>query len=356
MKPTAMHRLIPLATALCLTCVSAASLAADPTTDKAYREGYEAGYKAALEAAQKTAAGKVTDSVPADTLGVGPISALPPAAVGPTDNTTGPGDWWNHSALLYPKIEDNLRHHLEVQLSGATLTGNETGSRWRGSGKLFSRTGRWTNELIGALDKRDIQQAGGPGEKKDYRMLQDSLRYDLTNQWYVSGGVILERDDASLIDNRTTWIAGPGYYWLDSDAFRLNTFLGLGRLDETYMSSVQKDVGVSERSSNLLYFYETFEWRFAKEWGLRQGFRLMQDLDTSGRYVPNFRPDNSNPYGYMAGSWVKRYRYVTSVDLDYSLNPRSKLTLGLEHRFDSNPWPDVISRDTVKRLMLNIMF
>jgi len=355
MQTAAMKRLNLLVAALLLAFAGTASTAADPKTDKTYREGYEAGYKAALEAARKASAESgAPEAAPAATVGVGPVGTPPPAAAAPADKTAGPADWWNHSALLYPKLEDSWRQHVQLQLTGVSLTGNESGSSWRGGGKWISRYGRWTNELAATLDKRDIKQVGGLGNKRDYRMLQDSVRYDLTNKWYASGGFIWEKDDVSLIDSRTTWIAGPGYYWLDSDTFRLNTFLGLGRLSESYMQLVQDLVGIDERSSNLLYFYETFEWRFARDWGLRQGFRLMQDLDESGHYVLD--PVNPRSGRYVADSWVKRYRYVAAVDLDYRLGPRSTLSLGIESRYDSNPWPDVLNKDTVKRLMLSIQF
>jgi hypothetical protein len=32
------------------------------------------------------------------------------------------------------------------------------------------------------------------------------------------------------------------------------------------------------------------------------------------------------------------------------------VSFGIEQRYDSNPWPDVIRRDRVKRLTFNVMF
>ena len=53
---------------------------------------------------------------------------------------------------------------------------------------------------------------------------------------------------------------------------------------------------------------------------------------------------------------VKRYRNVSNIALNYKLSPRSSVMLGVEQRYDSNPWPDVKSTDTIKRLSLNVMF
>lgn len=355
-----------------LLAYSAGSHAADTA---GYDTAYQAGYRAALEAAKKALAeGRKLDELaapatsaagglaPTAATGAGPVNLEQPTAKG--DQANAPPDWWNHSSLAFGlKPQDAWRHSFQLQLSGVGLSGNEDGSAWRGGAKFFSRTGRFTNELSGTIDKREINSVGGAANKKDYRLLQDSLRYDLTDRWYVSGGVILERDDLSLIDRRSTWLAGPGYYWLDSEKFRLNTFLGLGRVSEKYMAYVRDHVGVDDRSSALLYFYETFSWQISENWGLRQGYRLMQDLDESGHYV--FDPVNStppsaaNPQGferYMVDEWVKRYRTVAAIDFDYRVGPRSTVSFGYETRFDSNPWPDVIRRDHTRRVTLNLAF
>ncbi len=363
---------MPLLAALC-SC-AAAAVAAD-VAPAGHDSADQAGYRAALEAAKKAIAeGRKLDDIAA------PVAAptgdmAPPAATGagpvnlaqtsPTRaDSTEAADWWNHSSLAYGlKPKDEWRHNFQLQLSGVSLSGNEQGNAWRGGGKFFSRYGSFTNELSGTLDKREINSNGGAVNKKDYRLLQESLRYDLTDRWYISGGVIVERDDLSLIDRRTTLLAGPGYYWLDNEKFRLNTFLGLGRVSEKYMAYVRDHVGVNDRSSGLLYLYETFSWQFAKNWGLRQGYRLMGDLDESGHYVfdpvRSTPPSASNPMGferYMADKLVKRYRTVSAIDIDYRLGPRSTLSFGYESRFDSNPWPDVIRRDHTRRMTVNLVF
>lgn len=357
---------------------SAAAAAAAPAANPG-SAAYQEGYRAALAAARKAlAAGQSLDSlsVPAapaasDTAaspvgdpGVGRMNpdAMPPASAG--GKSSEPPDWWNHSSLRYPLQDSAWRHGLQVNLSGASLSGNDSGSAWRGGGKFNSRLGRWTNELSGTIDKRSISPAnGGPPNRRDYRMLQDSLRYDLSERAYLSGGLILERDDVALVDSRLTALAGAGYYWVDTEQLRFNTFLGLGQLQERYMAYVRDHVGINQRDAALAYFYQTLEWRFAPQWRLRQGFRLMQDLDRSGHYVldrlTSTPPSAANPAGferYSADRWVHRYRTVTAVDLDYQLNPRSVVSLGVERRFDSNPWPDVVRADVVRRLTLNISF
>ncbi len=338
-----------------------------------YDTAYQAGYRAALEAAKKAlaegrklddiaASAPVGDLAPPAATAAGPVSLAQPTPA--SAGNAAPPDWWNHSSLAFGlKPKDEWRHSLQFQLSGVGLSGNENGTAWRGGGKFFSRTGRLTNELSVSIDKREINSVGGAVNKKDYRLLQDSLRYDLTDRWYISGGAILERDDLSLIDRRTTLLVGPGYYWLDNEKFRLNTFLGLGRVSEKYMAYVRDHVGVNDRSAGLFYFYETFSWQFAENWGLRQGYRLMRDLDESGRYVfdpvRSTPPSASNPMGferYMADQWVNRYRTVSAIDIDYRLGPRSTLSFGYETRFDSNPWPDVIRRDHTRRMTVNLAF
>lgn len=334
----------PALTALALSLLAAQlAQAADPASPE-YKSGYEAGYKAALEALK---AGNASAPAAAVTPPATQASAAPPAAGAPE-----PRDWWNHSARIYRQIDPAWRHHVELQLSATDLAGNDTGHAFRGNGKLFSRSGLWTNELIASLDKRKIVQAGGAVNQRDYKMLQESIRYDLTEKLYGSGGLIVERDDVNFIDRRDTALAGLGYYLLDNDRMRLNVFAGLGRLRETYQEPVPSLIGIDGRNSNLLYLYETFDWQFSEKWSLQQGFRQIRDLDESGRYTP----DPLRPGMYAASDMVKRYRNLTTVNLNYQLSPRSALSMGVERRYDSNPWPDVKSRDTIKRLSINLMY
>lgn len=312
-----------------------------------YKAGYEAGYKAALEAMKAghmMGQGAKKDGAAA----TGHSAHATPQQGAPAE----PRDWWNHSALLYSTLDPAWRHHAEVQFSATGLNGNDTGHALRGSGKLFSRSKLWTNELIVSLDKRKIVQAGGAVNQRDYKMLQESVRYDLTGKLYAAGGFILERDDVNFIDRRNTVLAGVGYYLLDNQSMRLNAFAGLGRLKETYLAPVPALVGIDGRSSGLLYLYQTFDWQLSQNWSLQQGFRQIRDLDESGSYAP----DPTRPGLYSATAMVKRYRNVSNLAINYQLSPRSGISLGIESRYDSNPWPDVKSRDTTKRLMLNLMY
>lgn len=331
----------PALTALTLALLSAQLVhAADPASPE-FKAGYEAGFKAAQEAMKAAA-----QNAPA-------AAVTPPArAAAQPAGSAEPGDWWNHSARLYRQLDPAWRHHVELQFSATGLNGNDTGHALRGNGKLFSRSGVWTNELIASLDKRKIVQAGGAVNQRDYKMLQESVRYDLTGKLYGSGGFIVERDDVNFIDRRNTLLAGLGYYALDTDSMRLNLFAGLGRLKETYLAPVPALVGIDGRSSNLLYLYQTFDWQIAEKWSLQQGFRQIRDLDDSGRYTP----DPLRPGLYTASEMLKRYRNLTNVTLNYQLSPRSAVSFGVERRYDSNPWPDVKPRDTIKRLSLNLMY
>ena len=317
---------------------------AQNTSSPDYQAGYEAGYKAAMEALQAGAS-----TTPVSPQG----AAVAPAASARSTSATGePTDWWNHSALMYRSLVPEWRHHAEAQFSASDLNGNDSGYALRGSGKWFSRRNRWSNELIVSLDKRHIVQPGDAINQRDYKMLQDSLRYDLTPKLYTAAGFIMERDDVNDIDRRTTVLGGFGYYLVDNRTVRLNVFLGLGWLEESYLDPVPSLVGIDGRNSGLLYLYQTFDWQLSKNWSLQQGYRQIRDLDDSGHYVPA----TSGPTPYTADRMVKRYRNVSNLSLNYQLSPRSALSLGIETRYDSNPWPDTLPRDTTKRLSLNIMY
>lgn len=329
-----------------------AQTATDGTPD--FRAGYEAGYHAALQALRAGTTGTHSAGAtvtPAPVANPAVVIAAAPAMPA-AKHDAGPRDWWNHSALLYRDLVPQWRHHVELQFSGATLSGNDSGHAMRGGGKLFSRQNRWTNDLVYSIDKREIQQPGGSLNQRNVQMLSDSVRYDLTSGLYASGGFILERDDVNSIDRRSTVLGGLGYYLLDTPRVRINTFAGLGRLHESYLAPVPALIGIDGRSSPLLYLYQTLDWQLADQWVLQQGFRHIRDFDDSGRYGPN----PLRPGAYRVESLVKRYRDVASLSLTYLLSPKSSVTLGLESRFDSNPWPDVRRRDASRRLTLNLMY
>lgn len=328
--------LLPIACLASLVFLAPA-LAADPAAS-GFKAGYDAGYKAAMEALK----------------GAQAVAAAGPTAVPHTSAAAapnGPPDWWNHSSLAAPRLDPAWRHRVEVRVGGTSLSGNDSGHAISGGGKLYSRSGRWTNELVVSIDKRRILQGGGGVSQRDYRMLEDSIRYDLSDKLYAATGLILERDDVNSIDHRTTVLAGAGYYLVDTPKLRINTFAGLGRLRESYLEPVPALIGIDGRSSGLVYLYQTLDWQLAENWSLQQGLRHIHDLDESGRYGD----DPNHPGAYRALSMVKRYRTVGSLALTYQLSPRSAISASVESRFDSNPWPDVQGRDTVRRLSLNLM-
>lgn len=331
-----------------------------------YDDGYREGFAAAIEAARQALRnGQSLDSlqVPAPvTAGRSLDSAAPMASAG-GPAAAEPRDWWNHSSLRYPLHTDAWRHGVELDLSYTGVTGNDDGSAWRANSAWHARLGRWTNELSLNLDKRDIVSVDGRVNRRDYRLLQQSLRYDLSDRWYLAGGFMLERDDVSLIDSRITALFGTGYYWIDDGRIRLNTYAAIGRFNEQYMDYVRDHVDIDSRDSGLVYLYQTFSWKITERLSLRQGLRLMWDTGRSGRYeldpVTSTPPSASNPQGferYSATDWVRRYRSVAAIDVDYRLSPGVSASVGIERRYDSNPWPDVMRADTVRRMSLRLQF
>lgn len=323
--------------------VAAETPAAEP--QPGYDAGFKAGYAAALKELSAKKAEAEAPAAPTVPAPAGPALSAPP--------TAGMPDWWNHSSYLYPN-RDGWRHHLEGGLSFTSLGGNDSGDATRINAKAFSQIGHWTNELSLSVDKREIVQVSGGLNEKDYRIFQENLRRDLSENWYVGGGYIWELDDQNLIDSRHTVLAGLGYYWIDRPGLRLDTFFGLGRFRENYMEFVRDYVGIERRDSNIFYAYQTLQWQLAPSWSLRQGFRLINDHGKSGRYVLD--PANPRSGLYVPAEFVRRYRYLASLNLDYQLTPRAMLSFGFEKRHDSNPWPDVLKSDYTRRFSFNFQY
>ncbi|MDK2124392.1 DUF481 domain-containing protein [Parachitinimonas caeni] len=346
-------RMHPIAAGLLAVLTHQASLAADdPSKQPGYDAGYQAGYAAALKALAAQRSDDSNKTAPPTSPASTASQAAPAAnSPDPTPKVQVGSDWWNHSSYLYPQ-RDSWRHHIEASYSGTWLDGNDSGRALRASGKVYSNYNAWNNELSLSVDNRNIQQVSGGGNVKDYEILQESVRYDLNPQWYLGGGYIYEVDDQNLITSRHTLLAGLGYYWIDQPGLRLDTYLALGRFRENYDDFVRTYVRLNSRDSNIVYAYQTLQWQINPSWSLREGFRLIQDQGESGRYVLASAATGL----YKAAEYVKRYRYLASLSLNYQMSQNVMVSLGWEKRYDSNPWPDVLKSDITKRLSVQLQY
>jgi len=265
----------------------------------------------------------------------------------PREETAAPkkeaelGDWWDHSSLKYEPMPSGYLLHLEGQYNFASLSGNNSGSVYRGGGRFVARKDRLTNYLSYQIDKRKISQSDGGHTDIDYQIFQESLRYDISRKLYAEGGFIWEKDRISLIDNRDIYYAGAGWHVLDLDGFRLDLFAAAGYETELYAPRVMQALGFDRAHHYISYLGQDCLWHIGRRLALHESFRVFTDFEKTSIY--NLADDGT----VTTTGKTNRYRWKFRTDLDFKLTRNFSFVSSYEINYDNNPWPTVLKRDSV---------
>jgi putative salt-induced outer membrane protein YdiY len=303
-----------------------------------YREGKEAGKKEA-EAAVKAGA----SPVPTAPAAVGPAV---PAAVPVAAQQAKPdlGDWWEKSSLKYSPLPEQWLFHIEGSLDYKHRTGNTQSDLYNGTASLMVRKQRFTNTFIYIINKEltaQLAKTGGTANQtdSDYRSIQDSLRYDLTDRFYTEAGYMWEKDQANYIAGRNSYYAGAGYTLIDAKRHHLDVFFAGGYETEKYPDAVKASMNMEYLEVGAAYFREDYRWNITDLLTYKQTFRIIQNLKSTDVYNNDLA--NLNVIGD-----TKRYRWFLLNELYFKLAPHVNFMIGYKINYDSNPWPTVDKTDT----------
>lgn len=303
-----------------------------------YREGREAGRKEA-EAALKGEA-RPTEAAPQ-------AAAPAPPAAGPVTAEHAKPDldaWWEKSSLKYSPVPGQWLFHVEGTLDYKHRTGNTQSDRYNGSASLMVRKWRFTNTLSYIIDKEFTQQLSQTGTytkstENDYRSVQDSLRYDLTDRLYAEGGYLWEKDRANYIAGRNSYYAGVGYTLIDMERHNLGVFAAGGYERENYPELIKNALNLEYLETGAAYFREDYRWNITDRLTYKQTFRIIQNLKSTDVY------NNDVTRFYVTGD-TNRYRWFLINELYFKLVPHVSFMIGYKYEYDSNPWPTVDKTDT----------
>jgi putative salt-induced outer membrane protein YdiY len=304
---------------------------------EAYRQIYQQG-KADAEAALKKPA------APAPKEAVSSATAPQPKSV--------LGNWWEKSSLKYSPMPEQWLSHVEGTFDYKEKRGNTESDRYNGSASLMVRKHRFTNTLYYAIDKELSEPTpASPHDSKDtdYRTLQDSLRYDLTDRFYVEGGYMWEKDTANLISGRNIIYAGLGYALIDQERHRLELFLAGGDQEEKFPGAVSSAMDISREEVAAGYLREDYRWNITGRVTYKESFRIIQNLNSS----KVFNDDLANLY--VTGE-TNRYRWFLINEIYYSLTDHIDFMTGYKIEYDSNPWPTVRNWDKTLKSGLKFSF
>jgi len=320
-----------------------------------YEEGREAGRREAEAALGKRCpAATMPAALPAPS-GKTEATAVT-AAVQATGTAAKPdlGAWWDRSSLKFSPLPKQWLFHIEGSLDYKHRTGNTQSDRYNGSVTLVVRKQRFTNTFSYMIDKDFSAELDRTGKRvnkadSDYRSLQDALRYDLTDRFYVEGGYMWEKDSDNYLAGRDTYYGGFGYALIDTKRHRLGVFTAAGYEKEMYPEMIKQAMNLDHLEVGAAYFREDYRWIINDRFTYKQTFRIIQNLKSTDVY--NNDVNNLHVIGE-----TKRYRWYLINELYFKLTNHVNWMIGYKVEFDSNPWPTVERLDTTLKSGLQFSY
>jgi hypothetical protein len=216
------------------------------------------------------------------------------------------------------------------------------------------RKWRFTNNLSYVINKEFTKQNPQPGSPvnvtdTDYRSIQESLRYDLTDRLYTEGGYIWEMDTANYISGRESYYAGIGYALVDKPKHLLDILVAGGYEEEQYPAAVKAAMNMDSGSMTAGYLRENYRWNITDRFTYKQTFRIIQNFTTTNV----FNEDLSN---LQVIGETHRYRWFLINEIYFKLVDHLNFMTGCKIEYDSNPWPTVLRLDTTIKSGIQLSF
>jgi len=333
-----------------------------------YQEGRDAGKKDAEAALQGGAASTQTSFAapePASASAPVPEPATQTASVSaPVNPETAPaaaqpakaglGAWWEKNSLKYTPLPEQWLFHIEGTMDYKHRTGNTQSDLYNGSASLMVRKLRFTNTLAYIINKEFTKQNPQPGSPvsltdTDYRSIQDSLRFDLTDRLYSEAGYIWEMDTANYISGRESYYAGFGYALVDTQRHLLDVLLAGGYEEEKYPQAVKAAMNMDSGSVTAGYFRETYRWNVTDRITYKQTFRIIQNFTPTNVF-------NNNLTNLQVIGETNRNRWFLINEIYFKLVDHLNFMTGFKIEYDSNPWPTVERLDTTLKSGIQLSF
>lgn len=322
-----------------------------------YQEGLEAGKN---EAALQGGVAPVQTAPPAfepePVSASGPAPAIPETVVVAEHQDAKPelGSWWEKNSLKYSPLPEQWLFHIEGTLDYKHRTGNTQSDLYNGSASLMIRKLRFTNTLSYIINKEFTKQNPQPGSPvsltdTDYRSIQESLRFDLTDRLYSEAGYIWEMDTANYISGRESYYAGFGYALVDTQRHLLDVFLAGGYEEEQFPAAVQQAMNMDYDSVTAGYLRETYRWNVTDRITYKQTFRIIQNFTSTNV----FNDDLTNLH--LIGE-TYRYRWFLINEIYFKLVEHLNFMAGYKIEYDSSPWPTVLRLDTTLKTGFQFSF
>ena len=262
------------------------------------------------------------------------------------------GDWWNKSSLSYDPRPSEWLNRGEFKYSFMGYTGNASSHANLIYARWDARKDRYTNSIAFTLDNSNTDiDSMGYHYKKDQRMLEDTLKYDITKDFYADVGFIWEKNSALLVDRRYAIYGGFGYRLLALDDHKVSALLAYGYLDEKYSSEVQTWLGIMNRDFDTIYFNQTYDWNVTKYISFNERLMWIRSLNK----VDRLRLDSS---GTMLVNEGAHNRNLMTLDLAVNVMFTDNISLfsAYQVKYDNIPWAWLKKRDTMLSTGLKMAF
>lgn len=344
------------ALALSLLCTPGAH-AEDKAVDLNYiKEHYPAAYeqifKEGMEAAKKVQAQTQAQPQTKTLAQEKPADAkTPPAVADASSKKNDLGDWWNKSSLSYDPLPSEWLNRGEFKYSFMGYTGNASSHANLIYARWDTRKGRYTNSLAFTLDNSNTDiNSMNYHYKKDQRMLEDTLKYDITENFYGDVGFIWEKNSALLVDRRYAVYGGLGYRLLTLDDHKLSALLAYGYLNERYASDIQSWLGFMNRDFDTLYLNQTYDWKINEYITFNEKLMWIHSFNK----VDRLRLDASG--NLFNDGMHKRNLMTVDVSLNAMITDNISFFGAYQVKYDNIPWAWLKKRDTMLSTGLKMTF
>lgn len=242
-----------------------------------------------------------------------------------TSMAAGGEEWWTRSWLRETDPTNGFRTHIELSGGGESLAGNESGWKATGRAMIALRRRRLTFYEDGSYNLEDKDYGLLGSSKRTTYMARETLRWDLGEKIYTSGGLVSERDDVTFIESRQGLFCGLGY---DADfGKRLQmTFYGAWGSDSVAYNTGGPIAGIyagPQRQSDHAVILS-----------VRAVWQVLDDV--------SLRPDWL--YVVYTGDELKN-RQEAGVALQFNVDQNLSMVLRYERRTEDNPVLEAIGGD-----------
>lgn len=240
--------------------------------------------------------------------------------------------WWKHGAWQLGEPVAKTQFHLEADLSGTFITGNQKVNGINTNSLVALRKGPFSNYFRYSSSRTRSSQKSFPGFEvfSESLTIDNRVVYDFNKFVNFGIGATYGEFPDQGVESRKSSYAGVGITWYERTSFILKTTLGLVREKEEPLTGNSENsnamLGIVELHYYLLpylMFSENFNYTGNSSessdfrWDSMSQFMLMINKNVSFVYNVSMRYDN-RPIGMLLNPLVEKKDTVQTIGVKFT--------------------------------------